>query len=779
MDGINLIQDLAILLLAAAVSGTVCRRLGLSVIVGYLVAGMVIGPYTPPFSFITDVNRIQTLSQIGLVFLMFGIGLGLSLTKLGQMGWPILLATGLGAFVTLNMTQLLGVLVGWNSLQSLFMGAMLMVSSSAVIAKIVDELHIQHERSSQMALSITVLEDVVAVVMLTVLAAKTGAGTGTNVGSLLTGMSAFVVLLVGAGLLMVPRLMKRLEARADPELQTVTVAGLLFLLSIGAAKAGYSLALGAFLLGAIVAELPQKIAVEKSFAGMRDVFSSVFFVSIGIMIDARMLLDVWPLILGIGVFALVGRAFATWIGMLASGVRAREARRASLLLGPLGEFSFIIAQLGVGTAVLPKNYYAVAVGTSVFTVLMVPIINRHAERILGVFDRFEPAWLTRTLDAYDGWISQVQNSGSGSAAWKLVRGRLVQIAVEVLFVTGVMTFSRQMLEVLLRNSPSAEVHAATLTAIYWSVISIIALIPVLAIWRNVAAIAMILAESISRETRFSDTVVQTGVKGIGALLMGYWIYLILPTDQLGGWGWAAIGLAAVVVVAVFSSRLIYWHSHWQASVRDVLAEDPSVAAQAATRAARGKRREDVAQWNMRLLECVVPDVAGYIGQALSQISIPTRFGCVVLEIERNGYVITAIRPDLRLYPGDKVLLLGKEEELAAAHEFLAGANGGENQSAEFRGSVLETFHVGDGPHAGRTLAELNIGRATGTRIVGIARGDTKIIAPSGSETLESDDDVLVAGTLREITAFRRWLKTGLKPEADRAAPGAAGVTGRA
>ena len=149
MDGIGLIQDLAIVLLAAGVAGTLCRRVGLSVIVGYLVAGMVIGPFTPPFSFVQDVGRIQTLSQVGLVFLMFGIGLGLSLTKLGRLGAPALLATGVGAVLMLVFTRLLGAALGWSAAQSLYVAAMVMVSSSAVIAKVIAELNLGHERPAQ------------------------------------------------------------------------------------------------------------------------------------------------------------------------------------------------------------------------------------------------------------------------------------------------------------------------------------------------------------------------------------------------------------------------------------------------------------------------------------------------------------------------------------------------------------------------------------------------------------------------------------------------------
>lgn len=757
MDGIGLIQDLAIVLLAAGVAGTLCRRFGLSVIVGYLVAGTIIGPFTPPFSFIQDIDRIQTLSQVGLVFLMFGIGLGLSIGKMGRLGWPTLLATGLGALFMLMLTKALGAALGWTGSQSLFVAAMFMCSSSAVIAKIVGELHLTHERTGQLALGVTVLEDIVAVIMLTILGSHVLGGGGETVSAVLTSMSAFVVVLVAAGLMMVPRLMRRLEARADPELQTIVVAGVLFFLSLTAVKAGYSLALGAFIFGAIVAEIPQKGSVERAFTGMRDLFSSVFFVSIGMLIDLKLILPVWPLILGLLAFVLVARALATSLALTLCGAPPREARRAGLLLTPLGEFTFIIAQLGVSAAVLPERFYPMAVGVSILTVLVVPLINRHVEPILRCADRVEPAWLAKTLHAYHGWLGQIQAQPTRSVAWKLIRGRLLQSGVEVLFVTGIMLFSPPLLSLLRANASSFGVEPQTVVVGFWSLTAIVVLIPLVAIWRNLAAIAMIVGESVGSDTRLPPRVVRNALTGVIAVAMGIWVYALLPFDQLGIWGWLVIGAGGTAVVAVFSRKLIYWHSQWQASVREVLTEDPRIATEFAAQAARGKRLQDLEQWNLHLSDVIVPDAASHGGQSLAQLSIPARFGCAVLELERNGHVITTIRPDLRVYPGDKLLLLGRTDQLQAASEFLLRAPVRGDQTEEFRGSVLETFLVPPGPTAGRTLAELRIAQLTGVRVVGIERAGSKTIAPSGDQRLEAGDNVLVAGTLAEIGAFRRWL----------------------
>jgi CPA2 family monovalent cation:H+ antiporter-2 len=762
VEGIGLIQDLAIVLLAAGVAGTLCRRFGLSVIVGYLVAGMVIGPFTPPFSFVQDVDRIQTLSQVGLVFLMFGIGLGLSLTKLGRLGAPALLATGVGAVLMLVFTRALGAALGWSAAQSLYVSAMLMVSSSAVIAKVIAELNLGHERPAQVALGVTLLEDIVAVVMLTLLGAQASGGSGGQLGPVLAGMGAFVTLLVGAGLLMVPRLLRRLEARADPELQTIVVAGLLFLLAVVAARAGYSLALGAFLLGAIVAELPQRAGVERAFAGMRDLFSSVFFVSIGMMLDPRELLPVLPAALGLLVFVLVARATATTLGLVLCGTRPRDARRAGLLLTPLGEFTFIIAQLGVSAAVLPPRFYPLAVGLAILTVLVVPALNRRAEAILALIERVEPRWIGRALEAYHGWLQAVQARPPRSVAWPLVRGRLPQVAVEALLVTGIMLFAPQLLELLRTQAPAFGLPVRTVELAFWGATGLVALILLFALWRNLAAIALIVAEAVGDGGGLPARVVQRVLRALLALLLFAWVQAIAPFGPLGMWGWLVVLAGVAAVLAFLSRKLIFWHSEWRATVDEVLTEDPRAAAAARAAEQRGR---DLEAWQLSLAEVVVPDGADYAGRTLAQLAIPARLGCTVLEIERNGHVVTALRPDFPVFPGDKLLLLGAPAQLATARGELEQAPAAAPADEEFRGSVLETFTLPEGGFEGRTLAALRLAQRTGVRVVARERQGERVLAPGGAETLAAGDLVLVAGTLAEIGAFRRWLAAGGPVEA--------------
>jgi monovalent cation:H+ antiporter-2, CPA2 family len=757
MDGYDLIQDLAIALLAAGLAGALCKRAGLSVVVGYLIAGIIIGPHTPPFSFIMDVERIQTLSQIGLVFLMFAIGLGLSLSRLAKMGVATLIATALGAFLVFNLTRLLGQAVGWTPVQSLFIASMFMVSSSAVIAKMIGELGLSHERPAQIALTITVLEDVVAVVMLTILANQTpqGSSGGTNMVGLLGGLTAFVVLLVGVGLLIVPRVMRRLEKRADPELQTIIVAGLLFVLALAAAKAGYSLALGAFLLGAIVAEIPQKAAVENAFSGLRDMFSSVFFVSIGMMIDVRMLGHVWLAAIGLAVFALAARSICAGLALILVGNAPREARRAALLLTPLGEFSFIIALTGVHAQILPREYYPLAVGVSVLTVLISPLINRHAERILDLVERFEPARVRRTLDAYHGWVRQIQERPAPPLAWNLVQSRLVQIAFEMLFVSGLLIFSRPLIELGSSFLPDQWTAHPVMTYLPWSVLVIIVLIPFVAIWRNISAIALIAAESLANG-RLTPRLIENGVRATAALVLAYWLYLVLPITAMSDWGWIALAAAAAVLATFFSNRLIYWHSQWHSSVREVLATPSGGRAEERSNN-RAQLSRNLGEWDIHLAECTLPEGAAHAGKTLGELAIPRTFGSSVVEVERNGYVIASPGPDFAISTGDKLLLMGQPEQIKRTAAFLQAAHA-TDQTPEMGDSILDTCLVADSPRAGQTLGSLEVTKHTGVRIVGIDRDGVRITNPTARDQLQNGDRVLVLGSLPQIAEFRRWLR---------------------
>ncbi len=752
MDSITLLQDLAIVLLIAGAAGMLCKRIGLSVIVGYLVAGIIIGPHTPPFSLVLDVQRIETLSQLGLVFLMFAIGLGLSLTKLQKLGATTLLATALGAFFVLNLTQLLGAVLGWPPAKTLFVAALFMVSSSAVIAKIISDMKLGRDQSAQTALGITVLEDVVAVVMLTILGSYSAAGGSGSSGvpGLLAGLSAFVVLLVMIGLYFIPRLLRKMETRADPELQTIVVAGVLLLMALLAVKAGYSLALGAYLLGAIVAEMPQKGEVEKSFSGMRDLFSSVFFVSIGMMIEVRLLLDVWPWILALGLFTLLARMFSTGLALILVGTPPHVARRAGLLLTPLGEFTFVIAQLGVSKQVLPPEFYPIAVGVSILTVLVSPLLNRHAEPLLVWIEQKEPAWVSRGLTLYHNWLAQLADLGGNQLWLQLSKKQLVQIILEALFITGMVLFSQTFLKLVQQSPLAGLLSPLALSVTFWTVLGLVVLIPLFAIWRNVTVLALIIAERAYVRMNLPGSVVENGFRLFSAVVIAYWLSSIVPMASLSHWVWLAIAAGLAVILLIFSRRLIYLHSKWHHSLKDVF-----TAGLPPARRRLLQWEERSRDWQINLQELIIPDQAACSGSTIAELAIRSRFGCSVVEVERHGHTMINPRPSTLLYSGDRLLLVGAGDQIEALRAELEQLQKTET-ALHFNEARLETVLVPPGRCSGKTLAELEIPRCTGVLVVGIDRTGTRIINPSGREQLFEGDLLLALGSPEQVADLKQW-----------------------
>jgi CPA2 family monovalent cation:H+ antiporter-2 len=832
MTTITLVRDMAVVLLAAGIAGVICKRMGLSVIVGYLLAGIVIGPNTP-LKMLTDQTRIEDLAQVGLVFVMFAIGLNLSLTKLARMGAATLMATALGAAFVFAFTLLLGQALGWNYKQGLFLAAMLMVSSSAVIAKLIQEMHLSHNKTAQLALSVTVCEDIVAVVMLAILAsvggpadgggaaaaaaavpAAVGAGVDGVMGaventvaaagaavaeSALVKISRYVVLVLALCILILPRVLRRLDTSGDPELRTIVIAGLLLILAVCAAQAGFSIALGACLFGAIVAEMPQRDYIERSFESVRSIFSSLFFVSIGMMAKPAELLD--PKALGLtGVlllFAMVGRPLACGFALVLVGMPPREAKRGGLLLTPLGEFTFIIAQAAIAAAFFESYLYPVSIALSLGTVLLTPFTNRYERQIIGLAERLEPRVVTRALEAYHEWFLQMQNNPPSRPAWRLTRPRLLQIGLEMLLVTAISAFSPPVSEALsaamkkiarggggilarLGDNAAAEavlwaVNSVVPLAVFWVGVGVVAAMFLVSICRSANAVILIFARSF--EGPYLPRKLLERAFQAAAVLAGlFWIYSILP----GAWRETTLRgvtlpmrlvllVVAAAVVWLFSRKLIHWHEAWRGTVAEVLSGGGSPTE--TREEARHEMGRGLESWDIHLQDCVLPENAACAGESLRDLAIPARFGGAVSEIERNGYCIHSPGPETRLYPGDKVLLLGKEAEISKARAFLMKKGVLETDAPGH--VVLETYAVEASPRAGKSFAELGVARRTGVRVVGILRGEQRIINPGGDELLLNGDDLLLAGTIEQARAFAKWLENADADDtADRGTGGA-------
>jgi K+:H+ antiporter len=357
MSESTLVRDLAVVMVTSGIVTTLFHRLRQPVVLGYILAGVIIGPHTPPFAFVQDAHSIETLAELGVTLLLFGIGLEFSLQKLGRVGGVALAGAAFEIPVMVWLGFSAGRLAGWGTTESVFLGAILSISSTTIIAKALAELRQTGDEYARIVMGILIVEDLVAIVMLVLLSSLARAGE-VAVGQALFVLGAvtlFVVTTTVIGLLLVPRLLATVERIGMHEVLTVTTLGCCFGSAILARELGFSPALGAFLAGAVMAETRQVRQIEERIESIRDMFSAIFFVAVGMQIDPWVIFENASFVLFLAMLTVVGKVFACSAATVACGYSPRTALRVGMALGQIGEFSFVIALLGKQAGAVPDT----------------------------------------------------------------------------------------------------------------------------------------------------------------------------------------------------------------------------------------------------------------------------------------------------------------------------------------------------------------------------------------------------------------------------------------
>lgn len=764
MSGIDFIQDLGLVMLVAAAAAWLCQRIGLPVVIGYIAAGVVIGPHTPLFAMIADPERIQSLAQIGLVFLIFSIGQGIKLQRLKKVGLPLVLATLIIAVMVLVGCRLLAVALGWPSQYGLVLGGMLMVSSTAVLGKSLLEAKATHSHFGQTALTVTALDDLVAVVMLTVLTSMIQVGQADSLavfGTVVRLKAVIIAMAIGA-LLLVPSLLKRLGSGVSSEVRSLVIVSLLIAMALLSAKAGFSAALGAFLLGTIVSSTGRSQQVERSLGGLCEVFAPVFFVAMGMLFDFNLLAEVWPLALGVFGIAVVWRMIAATTALVMVGQPMGDAARAALCLTPIGEFSLIMALVGVEGGLVPPSFYALAVGVCLLTSLTTPFLIRKSGAISDRIERKQPEFLAQWISFYHDWIESLKQRQCASLVWRLTAPRIIQVVLSVLFISGLLIFAQPLYALAEKWLGADWPMTNGLPLIFWFGFGLLLLAPLIALWRNVDALAMICAEA-ATQGRPKGSVLQplfeNLLKGSAFIAIVIWLVAFIPYAAFSRWGLIALATALAVFAAGFWRRLIRLNSRLEIELRSQLADSPFTEGK--PQLAGWPKRND--QWKMNLAEFTIKENTQAVARPISELPLRRSFASTIVSIERQGVPIPNPSADTVLYPNDKLLLLGQDLDLRRAEQWLdAEAETVVAGNRESKLADLSLKHLtvpASSRHVGKPLGGLALNALFGVQIVGIERDQRQILSPGRSETLQSGDQLLVLGTPEQVNEMAFWLAT--------------------
>ncbi|HKB88891.1 MAG TPA: cation:proton antiporter [Opitutaceae bacterium] len=377
------IQDLAVILGLAFVVGWAFQKIKQPLVLGYLLAGIIAGPYTPPFSLILDMEGVHIWSELGVIFLMFSLGLEFSFKRLLAVGLTATITGPFEAVFMLTAGFLTGKIAGWSPIDCVFLGAILAISSTTIIIKALDELGLKKERFAELVFGVLVVEDLVGILLLTSLSTLTSP-QGISMWALV-GATAKLLLIVGAcigiGLLTVPKLINYVGEKTTDEVLLVLAVGLCLGFVVGAAYFHYSAALGAFLMGSLIAESKELHRIERLILPVRDLFAAVFFVSIGMLLNPTDVLAQWRWVLLISFVTVLGKLVSTTVGALLTKQPFKTSVQVGFSLAQIGEFSFIIAGLGLSLGVMNPMLYSLAISVSVVTTFTTPYLIRFGKRI--------------------------------------------------------------------------------------------------------------------------------------------------------------------------------------------------------------------------------------------------------------------------------------------------------------------------------------------------------------------------------------------------------------
>jgi CPA2 family monovalent cation:H+ antiporter-2 len=677
MHGIAFLQDLAVVMLVAGLVTVVFHRFKQPVVLGYILAGVIIGPHTPPHGLIHDEDTIKTLAEMGVILLMFSLGLEFSLRKLKQVGGTAFIGAFMEILLMVFVGYEVGRMFGWNAMDSIFLGAMLSISSTTIIVKALAELGKTKEKFAELIFGILIIEDMLAIVMLALLSgiAMTGGLSITDVGVTIGKLGIFLAAALVLGLLAVPRLLGYVGKFKSDEMLLVTVLGLCFGFSLLAHKLGYSVALGAFIIGAVIAEAREIGRVEKLIEPVRDMFSAIFFVAIGLLIDPRMLAAYWLPIVVITVAVVIGKILTCSFGAFVAGNDSRTSLRVGMGLAQIGEFSFIIASLGLTLKVTSDFLYPIAVAVSVITTLLTPYLIKSTDQLVNWFDRTAPRPLANSLEEYTRWVGQLGNQRGQDMTGKLIREWLWQMALNVALMAALFIAAS-----FIARDPPAWLwkfgHGAQgVRSIMWLTAMVVSLPLLIATFRKLQALGMLIAETrvtaaAAGERAPAIQAIVTQVIPIAGLVVLGLTILVLSSALLPPFKVMIVLLAVVALIAWLLWRsFIKIYSKAQFALRETLAQPPAP-----------RHHHEPAPLPSILKEADLETVAiapGSMaaGKLIRELGLRTLTGGSIVGIERNGQGIINPGPDEELQPGDQVLLLGSRTQLDAAKAALASPAG--------------------------------------------------------------------------------------------------------
>ena len=735
-----LVNDLALILVVAGIVTLLFKKLKQPLVLGYVVAGFLVSPHMPYTASVVDSESIHLWSDLGVMFLLFSLGLDFSFKKILKMGASPIISTCTIIFCMSMLGMFVGNLFGWARMDCIFLGGMLAMSSTTIIYKAFDDLGLRQQQFAGRVMSVLILEDILAIVMMVLLSAIASGkdlGGGEMLGSVWQ-IVFFLVLWLVVGIFAIPIFLRRVRYLINNEVLLIVSLGLCCAMAVFSTKVGFSSAFGAFIMGSILAETIEAEKIIKLVEPVKNLFGAIFFVSVGMLVDPKILVEYALPIFILVMTILLGQAIFGTFSFMLGGESLKSAIRCGFAMAQIGEFSFIIASLGLSLGVIGDFLYPVVVAVSVITTFLTPYMIRFATPVYAHLEKRLPNKLIRSMNH----LSMNQAGEQGSSLWKQLLSQMAMntIVYSILSVAAILLMFTFVLPFIQRLLPGDDllIYANIITGL----LTILIISPFLramvmkknkseewkALWaesnRNrlplmfTVLVRVIIAVCFifyicHRLTHFANALIITiGFIFVGLIVLSRWIKK------------RSISLERLFILNLRS--------------RDIEAQ------------VHGKKRPlyegKLLDRDIHIADFEIPTNSGWMGQTLKQLNLGQKYGVHVSSILRGGWRLNIPDGDYVIFPNDILQVIGSDAQFSTFRQALEDSLIGEDPDLESREMKLRQMIIGsDSPFIGKTLIESKIRDLYSCMVVGLEEGKESLSPFRPNRKFEEGDIIWVVG----------------------------------
>ncbi|MEJ8756917.1 cation:proton antiporter [Pontibacter sp. H259] len=739
----HLITDLGLILCAAGITTLIFKKLKQPLVLGYIIAGLLVGPHVAIFPTISEVENIQIWAEIGVIFLLFSLGLEFSFKKLVKVGGASSIMALVEVVVMLLLGYVTGKLLGWSTMDSIFLGGILSISSTTIIIRAFDELGVKTQRFAGLVFGVLIVEDLVAILLMVLLStlAVSQQFAGSEMLYAVLKLGFFLVVWFLAGIFLIPTFLRKASKLMNDETLLIVSLALCLLMVILAAQVGFSPALGAFIMGSILAETTKAEKIEHLISSVKDLFGAIFFVSVGILINPEMIVTYAGPIAVITIVTLVGKAVSITGGGLMAGQGLKTSVQSGMSVSQIGEFSFIIATLGLTLKVTSDFLYPVAVAVSAITTFTTPYMIQLSTPLYKFLERVLPKKWKKSLDNYSSGAQAINTTSD----WRVVlNSYVINIILYSIIIIAIVLLSARFLNPFISENLQVIGDFGDIATTAITLVFMAPFLWAIAVYHpKKEALGRLWANRNYRSLLIALEFVRIG---LAILFIGFLLNQFYPIQVS-----IIVGLVILGLLAVFSKKIQNFYIRIENRFMSNLNAREIKAA--------SKMHHSLTPWDVHLTSFDVTPESAVVGKSLLELQVREKYGVNIAVMERGDRTIMAPTRQELIFPGDRIYVFGSDEQIETFRKFIQAEVDVQADLDRAEDVKLQQLIVNEAsPLLHTTIRDSGIRERTKGLIVGIESRGQRILNPESDYVFKLNDIIWIVGSpwrIRELEIENR------------------------